>query len=95
MFNINIITPNEVVNFAAQELKKYLRMMMPNNGDITITYTKSATDGYNLGLMQDLDLDVSDVENGITAGTSKTTFSPNAICTRAQMVTFLWRCFVK
>lgn len=63
MFNINIITPNEVVNFAAQELKKYLRMMMPNNGDITITYTKAATDSYNLGLMQDLDLDVSDVEN--------------------------------
>ena len=31
------------------------------------------------------------VENGITEGTSDTTFSPNAICTRAQIVTFLWR----
>lgn len=31
------------------------------------------------------------VENGITSGTSDTTFSPNAACTRAQMVTFLWR----
>ena len=31
------------------------------------------------------------VENGITTGTSKTTFSPNADCTRAQTVTFLWR----
>lgn len=31
------------------------------------------------------------VENGITSGTSATTFSPNAACTRAQMVTFLWR----
>ena len=31
------------------------------------------------------------VENGITAGTSATTFSPNAGCTRAQVVTFLWR----
>ena len=31
------------------------------------------------------------VENGITYGTSKTTFSPNATCTRAQAVTFLWR----
>ena len=31
------------------------------------------------------------VENGITSGTSATTFSPNASCTRAQMVTFLWR----
>ena len=31
------------------------------------------------------------VENGITEGTSNTTFSPNATCTRAQIVTFLWR----
>ena len=31
------------------------------------------------------------VENGITTGTSATTFSPDAPCTRAQGVTFLWR----
>ena len=31
------------------------------------------------------------VEQGITSGTSDTTFSPNVSCTRAQMVTFLWR----
>ena len=31
------------------------------------------------------------VEQGITKGTSDTTFSPNANCTRAQIVTFLWR----
>lgn len=31
------------------------------------------------------------VENGITKGTTVTTFSPNATCTRAQAVTFLWR----
>ena len=31
------------------------------------------------------------VEKGITTGTSATTFSPNASCTRAQIVTFLWR----
>ena len=30
-------------------------------------------------------------ETGITAGTSNTTFSPNETCTRAQIVTFLWR----
>lgn len=29
--------------------------------------------------------------NGITSGTSATTFSPNAVCTRAQILTFLWR----
>ena len=32
------------------------------------------------------------VENGITKGTTSTTFSPDADCTRAQIVTFLWRC---
>ncbi len=31
------------------------------------------------------------VDNGITNGTSANTFSPDASCTRAQMVTFLWR----
>ena len=31
------------------------------------------------------------VENGITKGTSGTTFSPNMTCSRAQIVTFLWR----
>ena len=31
------------------------------------------------------------VENGITKGTSNTTFSPNMTCSRAQIVTFLWR----
>ena len=31
------------------------------------------------------------VENGVTSGTSATTFSPDAACTRAQAVTFLWR----
>lgn len=31
------------------------------------------------------------VENGIAKGTSDTTFSPNMTCSRAQIVTFLWR----
>lgn len=31
------------------------------------------------------------VDNGITKGTTETTFGPNDTCTRAQVVTFLWR----
>ncbi len=31
------------------------------------------------------------VENGLTGGTSDTTFSPDAYCTRAQVLTFLYR----
>ena len=31
------------------------------------------------------------VEKGITTGTDATHFSPNSVCTRGQIVTFLWR----
>ncbi len=33
------------------------------------------------------------VENGITSGTTPTTFSPNDACTRGQIVAFLWRAY--
>ena len=33
------------------------------------------------------------IENEITNGTSSTTFGPNTVCTRGQVVTFLWRTF--
>ena len=32
------------------------------------------------------------VEQGITKGTSETTFAPKNICTRGEVVTFLYRC---
>ena len=32
------------------------------------------------------------VKEDITKGSTNTTFSPDADCTRAQIVTFLWRC---
>ena len=32
------------------------------------------------------------VKEDISKGTTNTTFSPDADCTRAQIVTFLWRC---
>ena len=35
------------------------------------------------------------VDEGITSGTSATTFSPDQTCTRAQVVTFLWRAMGK
>ncbi len=31
------------------------------------------------------------VERGITTGTSESTFSPDSLCTRGQIITFLWR----
>ena len=35
------------------------------------------------------------VEQGVTGGTTATTFSPDRTCTRAQIVTFLYRAFAK
>ena len=61
MLAINKISSASAVDFAAEELKKYLRMMSPEGGDIKIAYDPSATDGFRLGLMAELGLDTSDV----------------------------------
>ncbi|MBU5434460.1 S-layer homology domain-containing protein [Pseudoflavonifractor sp. MSJ-37] len=48
-------------------------------------FTDVAEDAYYAGAV------AWAVENGITSGTGKGRFSPDAPCTRAQIVTFLWR----
>ena len=63
MFYINKISSYSAIDFAAEELKKYLRMMMPEGGDVKIAYNPEAEDGFRLGLMQDFGLDVSDAED--------------------------------
>ena len=62
MFKINKISSHSAVDYAAEELRKYLRMMMPECGNIEIKYNPDAKDGFRLGLMQDFGLDVSDAE---------------------------------
>ena len=56
MYKIYKISLGETVDFAAQELKKYLRMMMPKCGGIAIEYDPKATDGFRLGLLEDFGL---------------------------------------
>ena len=63
MYKIYKITSNPVVDFAAEELKKYLRMMMPRCGEIDIVYAPEATDGFRLGLMEAFGLDISEAED--------------------------------
>ena len=63
MYSIYKITSDTVVDFAAEELKKYLRMMMPRCGEIKIKYAPDARDGFRLGLMSDFGLDTSDAQN--------------------------------
>ena len=62
MYRIYKIASNPVVDFAAEELKKYLRMMMPRCGEIIISYDPEAKDGFRLGLMENFGLDTSEAE---------------------------------
>ena len=55
----------------------------PKSGKTDFTDIKSSDYFYKAVLWA--------VEQGITTGVSKTKFDPQAVCTRAQTVTFLWR----
>lgn len=56
------VNADTVIDFAAMELKKYLRMMMPRCGEIKVTFDPAAKVGFRLGLMSDFGLD-PDVED--------------------------------
>lgn len=56
MIQIKKLRADHVIDFAAEELKKYLRMMMPDCGEIDILYAPEATDGFRLGLLEDFGL---------------------------------------
>ncbi len=60
MYWIFKISSCSTVDFAAEELKKYLRMMMPRCGEIGITYDPEAETGFRIGLMADFGLEMSD-----------------------------------
>ena len=63
MIYINKISSAEPIDFAASELKKYLRMMMPEGPDVKISYDPSAKNGFRLGLMSDFGLKLSETED--------------------------------
>ena len=56
MMQIKKMRADHVIDFAAEELKKYLRMMMPQCDDIDIIYEPEAKDGFRLGLLSDFGL---------------------------------------
>ena len=84
MLQIKKMRADHVIDFAAEELKEYLRMLMPRCGEIAISYEPGATDGFRLGLLEDFGLeneaedivldDVihvdTDTEGGILAGSN-------------------------
>ena len=54
MLTIHKLRDDMTIDFAAQELRKYLRMMQPDENQITITAKDG--DGFRLGLLQDFGL---------------------------------------
>ncbi|MBQ9778453.1 MAG: DUF4838 domain-containing protein [Clostridia bacterium] len=60
---ISTTTANETVAFAATELRRYLSMMMPTGGAISLSLASPCSEGFRIGLMQDFSLDVSDVRD--------------------------------
>ncbi len=63
MYMIYKIHSHPTIDFAAEELKKYLRMLMPRCGEIAIEYAPDAKDGFRIGLMSDFELDMSDADD--------------------------------
>ena len=76
MFTINKLRANHVIDFAAEELKKYLYMMDMECDIINIAYNPEAKDGFRLGLLEDFGIafegknakieDVVHIDNGIS-----------------------------
>ena len=56
MYQIKMVRQDNVVTFAAEELRKYLGMMVPDCGPICIAYEPNAADGFRLGLLEDFGL---------------------------------------
>ena len=54
MLKIYKVSSGSPIDFAAEELKKYLRMMMPEGNDIEVYFNPLATEGFRLGLFSDL-----------------------------------------
>ncbi len=63
MYAIHLKSPAPTAFFAAEELKKYLRMMIPDSGEISIDLAPDAANGFRLGLMSDFGLDTSDADD--------------------------------
>lgn len=75
------------VKYKDSEIKGYFVCVSGDyEAPVTSTgFTDVAADAYYSGAVSWA------VEKGITSGTTATTFSPNNTCTKAQILTFLWR----
>ena len=84
MLTINKLRCDSAIDHAALEMKKYLRMMLPEAGDVKIAYDPEAKDGFRLGFLEDFGVPFTgedpvqddelyietDVNGGILAGSN-------------------------
>ena len=56
MLQINKLRADHVIDYAAEEMKKYLRMMMPECGEVEFRQDANAKDGFRLGFLEDFGL---------------------------------------
>ena len=61
MLTIHKLTAASAIDFAAEELRRYLRMMMPEGGHTAIDTDGAAAGGFRLGLLSDFGLPDGDV----------------------------------
>ena len=64
MISVFCVDTHNTVVFAAQELRRYLRMMMPKAGEIPVSYAPTAKSGIRVGLMSSFGSEASDVADG-------------------------------
>ena len=82
------------LKLTAKDDRTYTFTMSNSKVDVDIDFVQQQTTPNFTDVQPDAyyaDAVVWAVEKGITVGTSATTFSPDTPCTRAQIVTFLWR----
>ena len=79
---------DQMKNKAQSQFKTAVRSSMQNMGNQkeAFTFADVKADAYYA------DAVLWAVKEDVTKGTTATTFSPDANCTRAQIVTFIWRC---
>ncbi len=63
MRKIKMLRVDHTIVYAAEELKKYLRMMMPEGGDVEISFEPNAKEGFRLGLLEDFAIPTDEVED--------------------------------
>ena len=81
---VETTTAKIVSGEAVVEMRHFSTVAITNRA-VTVTFTDVAADTYYY------DAVLWAATKGVTSGTDDTHFSPDSSCTRAQVVTFLWR----